>query len=418
VSASSDDTGGASAGLLRLTAGSVTYRLVSNAAVALVALLSARQLAPAGRGVLVLEVTLASFVVLICGLGLTTAGRIHLVSPDAPVTFGEYLSLGLVLAMVQFVACMALAALLLPLVDVHLSWAQRANVGLFGASLLVANLLASALNGYGAVLVAAASNAAGALLQLALVVLLVVQGDHHVDTYVAALSAGNGLQIAMSLVALRRRGEGVRPRLHGDAHRRLLRTGTPVIAMDVAQVLTFRVDRYLIGIFLTPAAVGIYSVAATVPETLRLVPLALTQPIFHRLASGSAQIRDYRWLRWASVASTAGLGLVGVALAPWGIRVALGSSYAGAVTPLRILLLAELGMTLYIVDSTFLAAGLKRVKDAAAAATVGLIAVVVADVILIPEHGVVGAAWASVGSYLLTGLVAELLVWRRMRTVP
>ncbi len=69
------------------------YKTGARGSVALAALVTARALGPTGRGELVLMLTLASFALLICSLGVNTAGRIHLVADVDPVQSGAYLGL-------------------------------------------------------------------------------------------------------------------------------------------------------------------------------------------------------------------------------------------------------------------------------------------------------------------------------------
>ncbi|MEA2716537.1 MAG: hypothetical protein QOI99_854 [Actinomycetota bacterium] len=403
----------ATKGLAGTTARMVGYKVLSGAATGFVAVVTARQLGPSARGVLVLLLTLAAFTLLLCSLGLNTSGRIHLVGQEATrVAPGDFAGLSAALSLFEVVVCAGLGLVLLPLVDVHLSVAEQALFGLFGGSLLAAYLANAALNAFGWTAAATAVDAAGSVAQLVAVAALWMAGARTVDPYLAALLGGNLVQLALALLVLRGHGTPLRPRFSAVSWRRLVRTGLPGIALDVGGVLTFKLDRYLIAAFLTPAAAGIYSVAATAPELLRLPVLALSQPIFHRLASGAAVIADFRRTRRLCLAATGALVVVMFLVAPFAVQTLFGAQYRGAVTPLRVLLLAEFGITAFYLDASSLAAGLHRVGAAGAAALVGFVLVAIGDVILIPAYGIVGAAWASVVAYSAMGLVAHLLVRR------
>lgn len=404
----------ATAGLLRVTVPMVAYKLVGNGGVTAVALLTARQLGPSGRGTLVLLLTLASFTLLLCSLGVNTSGRIYLVGPRRAVELSDYLGLSISLAALQMVFCTALSLLLLPVVDVQLTWSERGVLAMFAGTLLYAYLLNGALNAHGSTVAATAVEAGGAVAQLVIVLLLMRLGVETVTPYLLGMTAGNVVQIHLATARLGRLALPMRPRYRPERWRMLVRTGLPGIAMDTAQVLTFRLDRYLIGIFMTPAAVGVYSVAATAPELLRLPTLALSQPIFHRLASGKAKIADFQRTLLLCLGVTGLLSALTFILAPSIVHLAFGPEYAGAVTPLRVLLLAEFGMTVYYLDASSLAGGLARVGDAASAAVVGLVVATLAGLVAIPAHGILGAAWVSVVAYSLTGLVAHLLLKRRL----
>ncbi|MEA2703023.1 MAG: hypothetical protein QOD63_968 [Actinomycetota bacterium] len=400
-------------GIWSITARMSVYRVLSGAAAGAIAVLTARQLGPSERGILVLLLTLSSFTLLLCSVGLNTSGRIHLVGKgDGRVESGDFVGLSATLTLLDVVVCAGLGLVLLPLVHVHLSLADLAIFGLFGGSMIAAYLANASLNAFGWTATASAVDAVGSAVQLIAVLGVWGAGARSVDPYLVAMLLGNVLQLALALVVLRRHGVKLRPRCSRGPWRRLVRTGLPGIALDVGGVLTFKIDRYLIAAFLAPAAVGIYSVAATASELLRMPVLALSQPIFYRLASGSARISDFRHTRRLCLAATAALVVVMFLAAPVAVETLFGPDYAGAVTPLRILLLAEFGITAFYLDASSLAAGLHKVGAAGGAAVVGLVFVAVGDLILIPSYGIAGAAWASVVAYSAMGLVAHLLVRR------
>jgi O-antigen/teichoic acid export membrane protein len=403
------------AGIWRTTSGIVVCKVIANGAAAAVALFSARQLGPSGRGVFVLLLTLSGFMSVIASLGLNLAARIHLVADSRRMECRDYLGLASVLTAATVVLSTGLGALLLPFVDVHLSFAQQLLFAALSGSILAPFLMNAAINAYGFTARAAMVDAAGTVVQLLLVLLLFVTGERRVDAYVGAMVAGNLVQLALALGALRPLTGSLRPRYNRATWRPIVRTGLPGIAVDLSSILTFRLDRYLLGLFLGPAAVGVYSVAATAPEILRLPALAMGQPIFHRLASKSARVEDFDRTRLHCLLVTAALAVVAFLAAPMAVRILFGDEYSGAVTPLRVLLLAEFGMTLFYIDGASLAAAFGRLGDPAIASVAGCVVVVVADVFLIPMHGTVGAAWGSVAAYSVTGLVAHYLLRYRLR---
>jgi O-antigen/teichoic acid export membrane protein len=299
---------------------------------------------------------------------------------------------------------------------VHLSAAEQLLFGALAGSILAPFLLNAAINAFGFTARAAAVDAAGTVAQLLVTVALFVGGSRRVDAYIAAMVIGNVLQVGLALAALRPAIGSVRPRFQRSRWARVVRTGLPGIAVDLSGILTFRLDRYLLGLFLGPAAVGVYSVAATAPEILRLPALAMGQPIFHRLASGTAKVEDFGRTRVYCLLVTAALAASAFLVAPFAVRILFGSQYAGAVTPLRVLLLAEFGITLFYIDGALVAAAFSRLGDAAIAAVAGCLVVVVADLVLIPSHGVVGAAWGSVVAYSVTGLAAHGILRYRLRS--
>lgn len=387
-------------------------------AASLVAILTARQLGPSGRGVLVLLFTLAPFTAVVCGLGVNLAARVHMVATTNPVLLGEFLGLALVLCMLEAVVCAVVGLVLLPLAGVQLNIVEVAMFGVMGSTLLFQLTATDALNAFGFTVRAAMVEVAGFVLQVVLVVALVLSGIDRFQPYVGVIIVSGWFQIWVAVLSLRRQQLSVKPRYHRGQWTRLVRTGWPSVPSALSQLLTFRADRYLVGVFMSPAAVGVYSVAATVPEFLRVIPMAMAQSVFYRVASGKNGARDFRRATLVSFAGTAALAAVTFLLAPVIVPMVFGPEFNAAVTPLRILLLAETGMTLFYVEGAVLG-GLGRLSDGAKAAVVGFAVVLLADVLLIPSYGLVGAAWASVVAYsVMSAVVHGLLQWRPTAAAP
>lgn len=393
------------------------YKILSTGALVAVGAVTARQLQPAGRGVFVLLVSIASFALVISSLGVNVSARVQLVAPEDPVSSGDYIGLSSSLGVIQVLLCMVAGLTLLPAAKVHLPAPFLLLFGLLGGALLVQYLLNDALNSFGFTTLATAVDAGGSGAQLLLVLALAFAGSHTISLFVAALLAGNAIQVVLALVALRHVEIAIRPRFDPISWRRLVRTGFPGILSTLGQLLTFRVDRYLIGLFLNPTAVGLYSVAATAPELLRLPALALGQPILYRLAAGSATVHEFQRVRNLCVAGTMASAALMFAAAPLAVRTVFGADYAASVMPLRVLLLGEAGIALFYIDGASLA-GMNHLKKAALAAMTGLVAVSLLDVALIPHFGLAGAAWASVAAYSMMGGVATVLVRRVPRPDP
>lgn len=398
--------------LFGTTVSIVVCRGFSVLASSAVAVLSARQLGPSGRGALVLLVTLAPFTAAVCSFGVNLSGRVWMVAARDPVPLAEYLGLTAVLAVWEAAVCTAAGSVLLPLAGVRLPLDELVLFGLYGAIALTQTLTTDALNTFGYTVLAARVEVAGFLVQLGLILGLVIAGTQRFQLFALGIMVAGFVQIVITLFFLQLRVAPIRPRYNGRNWRHLIRTGWPSIPSGLSQLLTFRVDRYFVGVFMTPAAVGVYSVASTVPEFLRIVPLALGQSAFYRVASGKSTPQDFRRPLAACVAATVACGTLIWLLAPLAVRVLFGPQFSGAVTPLRILLLAEVAMTVFNVDGAVLA-GLGRLADGAVAAVSGLIVVVALDLFLIPRDGLLGAAWASVIAYTFMSGIVYLYLRRR-----
>lgn len=404
---------GARSGVLVASAPVLLAKVLSTVFLAGLAVVTARALGPSGRGVLVLMITIPSFTTLLGTLGVNLAARIRMVAKTAPVSLDRYLGVSAALVVVQAPLAALAVALLLPLTGVHVSPLRGLIVGLFGAATLADIFLLHAFFAFGRTAEAAAVDAGGSLAQLVLVIAVLVAGRTDPDAVLVAMTLGAALQAAANLVALQRLGMPIRPRFSRRVARELIEEGYPGIGLALGQALTFRIDRYIAGLFLVPAAVGIYSVSATGSEMLRLLPYAVSEVVFYKAAADRMTEKDLvRVVRIVTVCFIAALAVAALT-ASWIVPLAFGNAFSSAVGPLRILLIGEGGMCLYFLN---LAIAVPRggMRGIAVASVAGLIVVCLLDVILIPRMGISGAAWGSVVAYWLMGIWAWLLA-RRFR---
>ncbi|HVE94941.1 MAG TPA: oligosaccharide flippase family protein [Acidimicrobiales bacterium] len=392
--------------LVGTTARIAVSKAVSGAASAGVVVVTARELGPEGRGEFVLLFTLATFAMIVCGLGISISGRIRLVAADNPVSPGDYLGLVVALSAVQAAVCALAATTLLRVFDVHLDLATTAVFVALGVCLFVTYMSIEALNAFGFTVQAALVDVVGSVVQFALVLFVAVQKLETVEPFLAALAASFALQVVMSWVALHRFGVDIRPRFRREAWARLLRDGPPSMAVLFGQHAVFKIDRYLIALFLTPGAVGVYSVAAAFPEMLRVLPTAMAVPVFYGIASRSGSSEEFARARRLCIAAVVVVGAAVMALAPIPVRVLFGDAYDGAVGPLRLLIVAEIALAIYYIDGAALT-GQARVRETAAAVLVGVVVALISYVALIRPLGLNGAALGSVIAYASMALVVR-----------
>lgn len=402
----SSPTGAARAA--RTSGGVLVGRVSAYAGSILTLVVTARQLGPDGRGALVLVVTLTSFATLLCTLGLPVAARLRLVDTDDPVALGVYVGLAATLVMGEAVITPLVAAAFLPVTNVHLSTGTLLWVSAFAAAHGLLYLVVAALSAFGRLIHANLCDAAGFLGQGLLSAAVMLAGSRSLVVYVAVLSLGLIPPILMGFALLHGFGS-LRPAWDRRAWWRLLGTGAPSMGAAVSESATFRIDRLILGVLATPAAVGVYSVGATAAEMIRFIPASVNQFVFYEVVMGRLSREGLRRLKAATIGGLLVIAAIGAMLAPVVAEAVLGPEYRGAVTPFRILLLAEIGFAFYLFNSTVLTSS-HRVGLAARAAAFGLGAILVTDLALIPRFGAGGAAWASVLSYCGMGVAAHRIL--------
>lgn len=179
--------------------------------------------------------------------------------------------------------------------------------------------------------------------------LVAVAADPAAPVLLGAQAAGTALVCAIQLAPLARAGLLPAGPAAGGAVRLLLARGLPALGLTFGLALALRCDRYVLGAFAGPAAVGVYSLAATVSEVPRVVPQAVGQLFVRHVALGGAGHLT-RWLSRAAVAAAAG-GLV-VAAGGWLlITPVFGADFEPARSMLLVLVVAEVCFAPYAVAS-------------------------------------------------------------------
>lgn len=114
----------------------------------------------------------------------------------------------------------------------------------------------------------------------------------------------------------------------------LLRLGPPLQAGLISQSLSYRLGMWFVGAHISLEAVGIYTVALAVAQSLRFVPDSVVFALLPRLASANSTTSADR-LAARSTLLTTGATTLGVAvawlLAPWAVPALFGSDFAPAV---------------------------------------------------------------------------------------
>jgi len=178
----------------------------------------------------------------------------------------------------------------------------------------------------------------------------------------------------------------------------------------VAYFLLLRLDQGLLEYFCGAAEVGIYSVGVYAGEMLWLLPGALTPLLVHSsAASGDSGERDATAVR----ALRLGLGVTLVAAIPLYLlagpllELLAGGQFAGSGPALRALLPGIVAFAPgAVLAGDFIGRGKPHWNTQASGLTV--VVNVVFGLILIPEGGAVGAAWASSIAYAVGASVMLL----------
>jgi O-antigen/teichoic acid export membrane protein len=194
---------------------------------------------------------------------------------------------------------------------------------------------------------------------------------------------------------------------------RIVRFGLRSQVGGVVGLLNLRFDFLVLGAMAGPAPVGIYAVASKYAELLRLPALAVTWVSYPRVARGGAASYAASARRLVPLLLVFG-AVVGAALALAAFPLfplVYGQEFRAAAWPAAWIALGLIAEPAAGAGAAFLL-GTGRPGLNSAVMGAGLLVTVALDLVLIPQHGALGAAWASAGAYLVTDI---LLIWSMAR---
>jgi len=184
-----------------------------------------------------------------------------------------------------------------------------------------------------------------------------------------------------------------------------LRYGGRSVVGTLAERLQFRADAFIVNAIAGVRATGIYSVTSGLAETLWYVPNALGVVMFSRAVDPTADAgRTAAILTRTTLALSILLAVPAAAFGPRLVRFVYGSQFADAGVALRLIIPGVVAYSVVAVLSRYLS-GRGRPGTGTLILLLGLAANIVANLILVPRLGILGAALASSLSYGLTALV-------------
>ncbi len=259
---------------------------------------------------------------------------------------------------------------------------------------------------------------AGAGMSVLATVVAVVVLDGGAAGGIAGLLAANVVLVYVALRAAHAAAGRFRPTWAGV--RRLLHGGAQLHVTAVASFLSAQAGTLILSRYRPGAEVGQYHLALQLTVALQLLSSAMSTVGYAKVTElgPDAAWTVQRRLLMTAIGATTLLGVVGAVFAPLILRLVGGAAFLPAVPILRLLLLTTVGAAVSaVMASQWIARGL--FLQVSATSLVCGAGAVVANLLLVPRHGAVGAAWAAVGTYALgtlinLGLALRLeLRWRR-----
>ena len=397
----------------RNTLETLLFRGLSTPIALLLVVIQSRFLAPSGRGTFILVVLSVTILSRLLGqLGLAVTARMRARDADLRPLVHRAFGLALVLGL----AGAALVAAAAPLLNV------RGDLALIAAVALVPNVLwqtaSGVLLGLARVRVWNLIQALSPILTLVGMLVLVVALDGGVRAAVVAWTAAHVLTAAFALFVTRDVWlPAGRPPLFDEHGRVMLRLALAMGAVQVVNLIGYRVELFILEFYDGVAEVGIYSIAMQAAEALWLIPAAIataiTGPVVHDDEAGATKLVTRSALK--SILFTGAVAVVVGVAAPFLIPLLFGEDFDGAARPLALLLPGVVLFAPVTVLVVYLSVRHGRPHLSLAVSVVAAVVTAALAFLLIPEYEVEGAAIASAAGYAVGAALAWVLFRRVAR---
>ena len=407
----------------RNTFETLLFRGLSTPIALLLVVIQSRFLDPAGRGrfvLVVLTVTILARLFGQLGVAVTSFARHAELRPFV----NRALALALLLGAAGIVAILAAGAV----ID-----AFGLRLAAIAAPALIPNIVNACISG---VLLGRARirlwnyiQALPPLLTLIGMLIVVVGLGHGVDGAVAVWTAA---YFATSLFALAAARDvwlpPTTPRVLDRHGRAILRLALVMGAVQIVNLIGYRIELFILDRYDGLAQVGIYSIGMQAAEAMWLVPAAVatavTGPAVHETPADAARL--IRNACGRALLYTAGLAVVVGALAPFVIPFLFGDDFRGATRPLLLLLPGVVVYGPVSILVVYLSIRCGRPRLSLLVSMIGLVVTAAASFVFIPRYGASGAAVASAIGYAAGGLaawisfvrLARLTLFGRFRLAP
>lgn len=181
-----------------------------------------------------------------------------------------------------------------------------------------------------------------------------------------------------------------------------LRFGFATYVGSTLLLLHYRIDVFMINLYLSASQVGLYSLSSSLAEKISFLSDSISTLLFPRLVSGEGDTNGLTPLVFRTVLfSLMGMGGILVVFGYFITKTLFGEAYIPSVAPLRILVIGTIAAGAWgILESDIKSRGFPLFGFATS--FVSAVINIVLNWFWIPRYGIAGAASATAVSYLLS----------------
>ncbi len=391
--------------------GSLASVGVTQLALIVTGVVTARTLGPADRGYLALVILVPTVLHIVGALGLPRAATYYIASdpPNGSSVLHAIRAPAVLQAVILTVLQVAIFSVLLTDDPVNVRWAgvvvlplAAANLAdMYGKAILQGQQRFTAFN--------ILRNATVTFNLFAVLLVLAIGQTNLVGFAVAFVVASILSAVVTVTVALTGRRSRTKPTVNIQS-RKVLGYGLRGYLVSLSPIGTFRLDQAIIGLFLAPRALGIYVVAIAFTNFPTFVSRSVGLVAFPHVAGASRTREDeMRQFLWFSIALSGAAALVLELASGWLVPFFFGQEFAEAIPLTRILLLGAFldGVRRVLTDTS---SGIGRPGLGSIAEVASWVVLVPALVLLMPPWGITGVAAATAVSSAASLLTLVLLV--------
>ena len=197
--------------------------------------------------------------------------------------------------------------------------------------------------------------------------------------------------------------------------RYLVNQSFPLLLSGAAVIVYQRIDQVMIGNMIDKQSVGYFATAGKFLDIILFLPAVLTQTVTPLLVkireNGTKEEYEYKSFQFISVVVWTSIILAAFfsVLAYWMIYCTYGIQYLAAVPVLQVMAWKTVGMAIFSSGGQLIIIE-KMQKWAVFRNLAGCIVCIVLNLILIPKYGVVGSAYVTIITLLVSGFLANYII--------
>lgn len=190
-----------------------------------------------------------------------------------------------------------------------------------------------------------------------------------------------------------------------------LKYGGKVYLSDLSSFLHYRIDIFLINIFINPLAVGLYSIATAMAEKFWFISTSVARAFFPKVSSETDEnrLKEFTPLVCRNTLFVTFLGIIFVLfISRWIIILLFSEAYLNSIQSFNVLLIGMISISGWnILANDLMGRGRPEINTYL---TIGSVILnIILNIFLIPRFGIIGAAWATAISYTILCLCTVIV---------